>query len=391
METKKAVIFGAGNIGRGFLGDLLGRSGYAIHFVDVDAEKVAALNRERRYKVTAVSSAGKREYLVDNVAASLFQDEDHLASAITDADLILTAVGKNALPYVAQTLPRLLLHRLDKRPRDECATIVIACENIQDNTSYLRMMMSEKLPAEDWKEIERIISFPNCVVDRIVPNLKNDSEDHLAVTVEDYFQFVVDRTSLHGPFPNIVGITVSGNLNSTLEQKLFTLNMAHAIVAYFGYMSGYTKIHEAVQDASIKQLMLGALDEVSLLITQRNHTISILEQQAYADKITKRFENPSLQDEITRVARDPKRKLGSSDRLVGPARGLCELGRTPAYLSTGIAAAFHYDYDYDPEAKEITTAIQQLGIDKVMDTISGLATNQDLARLVKSSYFFREL
>ncbi|MEK7584153.1 MAG: hypothetical protein AAB490_02830, partial [Patescibacteria group bacterium] len=215
-----------------------------------------------------------------------------IARAVVEADIILTAVGKEALPLVAPILSRGLLQRIKERPREETHVVVIACENVNENTSYLRRLVESDLDPQDRWRLNRAISFPNCVVDRIVPNISDPraTPHPLAVTVEEYFQFVIDRTVLHAPFPAIAGIELSDDLGSILEQKLFTLNMAHAIAGYYGYLKGCQFIHEAVADPEIALLLNGALDEVGATITERHPTIPVHAQRAYAEKVVHRFQ-----------------------------------------------------------------------------------------------------
>jgi len=387
MKTKEALVFGAGNIGRGFLGDLLNQSEYHINFVDVDNNKVNLINQERNYTLITVSSDKKNERKINSVNAIYFQDSDKIKTAVIDADIILTAVGKNALEYVAKPLAEGLLKRLKQRPNDELHTIVLACENVQDNTAYLKEKISKYLTGEETDLIENNISFPNCVVDRIVPNTTFEG---LNVIVEEYFQFVIDANVLKDTFPDIKGIILSSNLNSILEQKLFTLNMAHALTAYYGYLKKFNFIHEAVSDNNIRQLLNGSLEEVSSVILERNSSITAQEQIEYSNKIVKRFENPYLKDEITRVARDPKRKLSKDDRLIKPARLSYEKDKLPVYLATGIAAALHYDYTKDSQAVEIVNSIKERGLEIVLKEITGLGSNK-LLDTVKSNYLFRSL
>ena len=94
---KKAVHFGAGNIGRGFLGQLYSQSGWHTVFVDVDQALVAALNARHAYQIDIL---GPRSYKIDvaNVSAVDGRDLDAVAREIADADFLGTSVGVNVLP-----------------------------------------------------------------------------------------------------------------------------------------------------------------------------------------------------------------------------------------------------------------------------------------------------
>ncbi len=386
------LIFGAGNIGRGFLGLLLAKAGYTVTFVDVDQVKVAALNTQREYPVYVVSEGGIAAEVARGVQALQARDTTAIVEAVVNADIVLTAVGKDALAYLAPSLAQGLQERIRRRPRSEAHVIVVACENVQDNTAFLREMVLKQVPVENRIRIDSAISFPNCVVDRIVPNtVPSRDQNPIAVAVEDYFQLAVDGKALKAPFPNIAGVEVSDNLDATLEQKLCTLNMAHAIVGYYGYLKGYQFVHEAVVDTEIGDLLHGALDEVGVTIASRHQSIGLDAQKSYATKVVKRFRNPFLRDEIVRVARQPQRKLGADDRLVKPAVLTWAQGRIPAFLASGITAALHYDYDGDEQAKSLVGQIRERGIERVLHEVSGLSPESEVARLVKSDFLLRAL
>ena len=338
---KKAVVFGAGNIGRGFLGERLYESGFTVTFIDTDEKKINLINQRREYPVIVVSNDGIREKVVRDVSAIVFSDNDTMVRALVEAEVILTAVGKNALTPVATILAKGLMERIKRRPNSDIHIVVVACENVNDNTEYLRTLLSKCLSEEDMEKVNNSISFPKCVVDRIVPNTlpSGANQDALSVAVEEYFQLVVDETALKAPMPKIDGVEFSSDLSAILEQKLFTLNMAHAIVGYYGYLRKYSFIHEAIADENVFQLLAGALKEVESTITMRHSSINRKCQQLYAEKVISRFQNPYLKDEIVRVARQSKRKLGREDRLIKPALMTLEQGQTPVYLSTGITAA----------------------------------------------------
>lgn len=387
----KGVIFGAGNIGRGFLGLLLAQAGYSVTFVDVDEARVERLNTEQQYPVLVVSEHGVREERVENVAALHTHDVARLTKAVCEADTIFTAVGKQALRNVAQLLAHGLAQRVALK-KEALHVVVIACENVQDNTDYLKYLIMQHLSLYDQERLADMISFPNCVVDRIVPNtLPNEAAGRpLAVAVEEYYQLALDGRALKYPFA-LPGIQISGNLSATLEQKLCTLNMAHAITAYFGYIKRYRFIHEAVDDADIKSLLRGAISEVGTTLVARHASITSTAQQDYAEKVLSRFRNPYLLDEVTRVARDPIRKLGPDDRLIRPARFALAENRFPAYLTSGIAATLHYAHPHDTEAQKLRAAICEYGPAEVLRQISGVEKDSELAQLVTSQYLLRSL
>lgn len=385
----EVLQIGAGRIGKGLNGAVLSEAGAHITFADSYSPAVDLINQYREYPVITVSSEGSNTKLVKDVLAVHILDKDKFTKAVEEADLILTAVGSAVLPEVAPILAKALLQRLQARPKDKLHAVVIACENITDNTTLLKNHLMSNLSEDQQRELNEIISFPNCVVDRIVPTA-NLSDNPLAVVVEDYYQWAIDGRALKEPL-DIPGIIVSDNLDAILEQKLFTLNMPHALVAYFGFRKGYQFIHQAILDSTIKSLVDGAILEVEEVVVARNHSIDREAQKQYAAKILKRFANPYLQDETTRVGRDPIRKLAPADRLVKPAVLALELGEVPAHLATGITGALTYDNPEDPQSNQLKSALQDKGVIGVIQEISGLSASNPLTRLVKAGFEFDNL
>lgn len=387
----KAVIFGAGNIGRGFLGLLLSRSGHSVTFVDVNEEQVALINRDRAYPVYVVGSTGTEEQVVMDARAVSANDSERLTRELVEVDLILTAVGKKALVSVGKVLGKGLIARLKARPREEVHVIVVACENVHDNTGFLLTQILESVEPAQRDAIVGSISFPNCMVDRIVPNLRDPVSSPLAVWVEDYCRLAIDKAALRGPFPEVAGVELVDNLPALLEQKLYTLNMAHAVVGYLGWLAGYEFVHDAVVDYGVRELLSGCFDEVSRLLCFRHASIIPAEQRAFAESVIRRFSNTRLRDALTRVTSDPRRKLGPSDRLVSPAVLLASDGYNPSYLTAGVAATFSYRNDADREACEIEGSITERGIAPTIESVCGLDSDSQLSRAIASHYLLRSL
>lgn len=382
----KAVHFGAGNIGRGFIGLALARSDYEVIFVDVNEELVRMINALRSYPVIVASVDEESVQWVDNIRALSLRDIQAVSDAVACADIVTTSVGKSALPACAPVISA----GLARRVHAILPVMVIACENVLGNSAYLREWIVADA-GKRWSFYADAAVFPDCMVDRIVPIAPaRIKELHpLAVLVEEYADWVIDGTSLSHRVP-IVGARYTDSLEAVLAQKLFTLNMAHAIVGYYGYLAGYAYIHEAMRNEDIRALLMGALHEGGAALAALYGIESTL-QAMYAARIIARLENPVLYDEVRRVAREPKRKLGPSDRLIRPALAAVERGVVPAHLATGIAAALAYDVAEDREARELATLVKTSGIKYALGAVSGVPEDHMLAELVHSVAHFRSL
>ncbi|GAB7387490.1 mannitol-1-phosphate 5-dehydrogenase [Bacillaceae bacterium] len=371
-----AVHFGAGNIGRGFIGALLAQSGYDVCFVDVNAALVDALNEKRSYRIILADET-KQEWEIGKVRAIDSQaDREKVVEAIAGADLVTTAVGANVLPLIAD----LIADGLRKRSRErEKALNIIACENRIGASSFLREKVFASLTETEKAFFERQFGFPDAAVDRIVPNQSHD--DPLTVTVEPFYEWIVNQTQVKGEKPLVRGVTYVDDLTPYIERKLFTVNTGHAIAAYLGYCRGHRTIHQALVDPFIRESVEKALNETGALLIAKFGFASA-EHDAYIEKIIARFQNPYISDDVTRVARSPIRKLGANDRLVGPARQLLARRMKPEYLALGIAAALHYDDAGDEEAVRLQETIARSGIEGALCRYAGLSREDELVKLV---------
>lgn len=375
----KAVHFGAGNIGRGFIGLLLSESGYNVFFVTRNPQKIALLQRHRHYRVT-LAKAGATPITVRNVTAASIEDRADVARAVSEADLVTTAVGVVALKSIAGSIARGVRERLRTNPRP---LNIIACENAIGASTQLKRRVYAHLP-DDLKPLaDRYIAFPNTVVDRIVPAQTHD--DILAVTVEPFAEWVIDRTAIVGDPPPIRGAQYVESLAPYIERKLYTLNTGHAAAAYHGYLAGVGTIHEVMAHPRLRAKVEAVLEETGALLTARHHFPDAV-HRAYVQKTLARFANERLRDRVTRVARNPIRKLSRDDRLVGPALKAQALGIPTPHLIAVIAAALLFDDPDDRDAAELQARIARDGIEAAITEVAGVPPANPLHGQIAGAY-----
>jgi mannitol-1-phosphate 5-dehydrogenase len=382
MSKPMAIQFGAGNIGRGFIGVLLTQSGYGLIFVDVVEPLVEAINRQGQYTIEQIQTGERVALTIEDVRAINGRNETEVAEAISQASLITTAVGPNVLRIIASVIAKGLQQRAALNITTPLN--IIACENLIDNSKILQEYVISHLPAEVQPFVEEHVGFPRCVIDQVVTNPSEAEREvnPLLVIAEGEGQWVVDRFGFVGDLPSIKGMKFTDNLDAYVEQKIFTLNTAHAVTGYLGYLKGYEFIHEAVQDADIRPVVLGTMAEINAILVKR-HQLDPAEQDQYAANILKRFENTALPDPVIRVGREPLRKLSPNDRLIKPALLAVEAGLTPAHLASGIAAALLYDNPDDPEAATLSHSLQEKGLEAVLGEVSQVPSDSPLIGLVK--------
>ncbi len=376
-----AVHFGAGNIGRGFIGYLLYQSGFKTCFIDVNDELVNLLNDKRQYIVQFANDLHE-QFLVKDVQGINSSIQPALViEAIVNAEIVSTAVGPNILPHIAKLLAQGLKKRLKQ---SKPSLTIIACENMIGGSSYLKECVYKELTEDEIAQFNIHYRFPNAAVDCIVPNQSN--EDQLAVIVEPFYEWIVERTEMDSSPPPIKAITYVKNLEPYIERKLFTVNTGHAIAAYGGYLEGILPIHEAVSNENVKKLIVNVLQETSKYLVAK-HGFNEQAHKEYVDKIISRFHNPFIPDVTTRVGRSPIRKLMANDRLVSPATKYVELfGEVPNHLAMGIAFALKYDYLEDVEAKQLQETIQLEGIQYAIEKFTTIRPGTGLFKAVYNHY-----
>lgn len=376
---KKAIHFGAGNIGRGFIGLLLSKSGYEVTFVDVNAEVVNDINELGKYNIQIVGDQPQIIQVENVKAINSATNLDDLIDAIVDVDIITTAIGPNILKFIAPNIAKGLTKRLQT---NETPLNVIACENMVGGSTVLKNFVYAALDDETKAKADKCIGFPDAAVDRIVPLQKNDEK--LLVKVEPYAEWDVDATMVVGPQPEIEGCSFVDNLSAYIQRKLFTVNTGHASIAYLAYQKGIADIGTAMKDEEVVAGARAVWAETSSMLIEKYGFDKDVHQK-YVETTESRFKNPHLSDEVTRVARGPKRKLSAGDRLVSPATQLMEQGKTPVALPKIMAAAFKFDFAGDPEAVEIQDYIKANGIDAAITQYTGLAADNPLFKAIKDN------
>lgn len=379
---KNAVHFGAGNIGRGFIGLLLSKSGYHVTFIDIIDELVDDINALKKYHVQITGKPEK--ILVENVSA-IDSDRNDVAvdavvEAIVDADIITTAIGPNALKFIAENIAQGLKKRLEKNKNP---LNIIACENMFGSSTALKNFVYAKLSDDIKSELDKFVGFPDAAVDRIVPN--QIGGEKLLVTVEEFAEWDIDAAQVVGDLSDIQGLNVVKNLNAYIDRKIFTINTGHAAIAYLAYQKGIKDISSAMKDAEILETARDVWAETSALLIDK-YKFAPAAHRRYVQTAENRFANPNLSDEVFRVARSPKRKLSASDRIISPASQLLERGILPVALAKVAAAAFKFDCAEDNDAVEIQNFIKENGIDAAISKYTGLNSDCELFAMIKENF-----
>lgn len=367
----KDVHFGAGNIGRGFIGEILFQNGFDITFVDINATLIEALKERGRYEIELADEAKERITVTGVTGLNNQTEPEAVVEAIAEADLVTTAIGPNVLPFIAELIAKgLQLRRLNQV---STAIDVIACENMIGGSDFLKEKVLAYLSQEDLAYVEEFVGFPNAAVDRIVPIQAH--EDPLFVSVEPFSEWIIDASQSKASAIRLEGVEYVQDLEPYIERKLFSVNTGHATVAYNGSYKGLATIDESMRDPEVLAVLKAVLNETGALLEakwQFDHEA----HQAYIEKIISRFENPYISDLNTRVARTPIRKLGYDERFIRPLREANERGLNYQALLATVARLFKYDEKTDEQSVELQALLAEKPLDVVIQQVTGL---EDLA------------
>ncbi|MFV9424763.1 mannitol-1-phosphate 5-dehydrogenase [Microbacterium sp. S1037] len=371
----KAVHFGAGNIGRGFVGLLLHEGGYDLVFSDVSAALVSAINDASSYTVHEVGEGGVDKEVTNFRAIDSSVDAEALVDEIATADVVTTAVGPTILKFVAPHI----VAGLALRDPALAPLQVMACENAIGATDQLREHMVE-LAGESWDALASRAVFANTAVDRIVPAQAQGGVD---VTVEPFYEWAIERPPFGDTPPHIPGAHFVDDLEPYIERKLFTVNTGHATTAYFGAQAGIDRISDALADPTIAAKVEAALEETSALLVEK-HELDADVQGEYRATILRRFRNAALPDTVWRVGRQPLRKLSRHERFVGPAAEAVERGLPVDALVAAMAAALEFQDAEDVQAVDLQRMLRDLEAEAFTSEVTGLEPSHPLfARVVE--------
>ena len=344
---KKAVMYGAGSIGRGFIGALFSEIGYEVVFIDVNDSVIELINKEKTYP-QIIMNKEQPVHWIKNIRAIDGKDPEAVSNEIATADIMATALGAAVLEKVAPVIAQGLLKRWNKNPSNTLDILI--CENLMDADILLKKYLLSALPEEKHDLFQQTVGLVETSIGRMVPPadpaLISENDHPLAVRVEPYDFLPVDKAAFKGAIPEYSKIVPYKPFHYYLERKLYIHNMAHVTTAFLGKLLNKTYIHEAARDIYIQQIVRGCMMESSVMLSQK-YDIPFRYMNAHINDLLQRFKNPYLRDTVSRVARDPVRKLQPSDRLIGAARACESENIAPVYLSFAIALALSFMSDTD--------------------------------------------
>ncbi|HUT74925.1 MAG TPA: mannitol-1-phosphate 5-dehydrogenase [Armatimonadota bacterium] len=372
----KLVQFGAGNIGRAFVGQLFAQAGWEVVFADIDEALVAALNRARSY-IVEIRDEPPGRITVRNVRAVNGGDRAAVAAELATADAAATAVGAHALNSIYPLIAAGLVRRRELRggPLD-----ILICENLHDAANIFRAGLAQHLPADF--DLAAEVGLIETSIGKMVPLVAEEERrrDPLTVHAEAFNTLIVDGRAFKRPVPAVPGLDAKDHMAAYVHRKLFIHNLGHVAAAYLGFVAHPERslLWQALADSRVLDIARGAMWESGrALIAAYPAEFDRAGQGEHIEDLLRRFRNRRLGDTVYRVGRDLYRKLGPGDRVVGALRLQMRHDVPPQATATALAAGLLFSAVDEsgrrlPEDERFAAAVQQLGPGAVLTDVCGL-------------------
>ena len=320
INSKKIVIFGAGKIGRSFIGQLFGCAGYRVVFVDVDILLVDRLNQRGSYPVI-FKGEQEHEIIVPNVSAISAFEVEKVTEAVASAGIISVNVGKNALAKVVPVIAGGLKIRYKQFP-DSPLDIILA-ENMRNAAQFVREALQHCLPGTF--PLDKLVGLIETSIGKMVPimPLAESEKDPLMVFAEPYNSLILDRKGFRAPIPEVAGLSPKADIKAWVDRKAFIHNLGHATAAYYGHYlhPEIVYLYELLDHPEIFAFTRAVmLQSAATLVECHPNDFTINDLTRHTDNLIARFRNKALKDTVFRVGQDLTRKLAEGDRFMGAIR-----------------------------------------------------------------------
>lgn len=342
-DQNKIVVFGAGKIGRSFIGQLFSRSGYEVVFVDINKELIELLNKKNHYKVIIKDNDGNEVLNIDHVRGIDLDHADQVIDELASASVAALSVGQQGLSRTIPVIARALVLR--KELSGNAPIDFIIAENMRNSDQFLYDELKHYLPGD--YPFDDLVGLVETSIGKMVPIMskKDMEEDPLQVFAEPYNTLIVAKSGFKNPVPEVQNLEAKANIKAWVDRKLFIHNLGHATAAYLGY-SKYPDavyIYEVLDDPEIldatRQTMWQAAD-ILMALYPGEFTPSGLEE--HLNDLLNRFRNKALGDTVFRVGCDLYRKLSPEDRLVAPIKAAISLKKPYKLIYNALCAAIYF-------------------------------------------------
>ncbi|SLM61849.1 MULTISPECIES: mannitol dehydrogenase family protein [Dickeya] len=267
-----------------------------------------------------------------------------------------------AHPRQPASVPGLLAEALRlRRERGIAPFSVLSCDNVPENGKVTRQVVIDAARLQDASLAQWItehVTFPNTMVDRIVPAATPETLTQIAqatgvadpcgIACEPFIQWVVEDNFVAGrPAWELAGAQLVEDVLPFEEMKLRMLNGSHSFLAYLGYLAGYEHINNCMDDAHYRRAVR------QLMLQEQAPTLQVsgIDLTAYAEQLLERFSNPALKHRTWQIAMDGSQKL--PQRMLASLRWHLAQGSAHRALTLGIAGWMRYVGGIDDAGQNI--------------------------------------
>ena len=307
-------------------------------------------------------------YNISRQTGEFMLDNAQVAHDLANPANPLTAFG-----YVAEGLRR-------RKASGAGPITILSCDNLQHNGNTARRAFMSFVEAQDqelaaW--MEKNVTFPNSMVDRITPatrpedverlNKENGTDDKAPVYCEDFIQWVVEDNFAAGrPAWETVGAQMTDDVTAFENMKLSLLNASHTLLSYPSFLYGYRKVDAAMHDERIAKFVRQFMDiDITPYVPAPKDT----DLELYKQTLCERFGNRTVSDQVARLCFDGASKfpvyvMPNLEKMIGDDKELIRV----AYL---FAAYRHYlKYHTDDNGEQFEVADPWLTVDdhKLIDS-----------------------
>lgn len=342
------VIIGAGAIGRGFLPWLIPQDEYELIYVDSNPTLIQTLQQQKYFHTYKVSNDTLLQKKVFPKSA-LLPEQFNLSDYPNCAAVFINVGPRNCIKAA-----QLISHTTS--PVIFCENEMACVTRVKNNTTIKNCFFG----------------IPDVITSNSAP-MSLRAHDALSIITEEGVLFLDEGakiTKIDAVFCNHI------ELEKQWIAKLYLHNTPHCVAAYLGALAHFTYLHETMEVSALETIIKGAMNEMLQALKLR-WAISHDFLDWYAEKELKRFKCRLLHDPISRVAREPARKLALDGRLVGAAQLCLSHGFVPENILIGIACALLFSNNQDPD-QHLPFLRKHLDISSFLAYILGLRKGEAL-------------
>lgn len=374
---KLCLAIGAGAIGKSVCGYVFSSLGYDVVYSDVFEKVVNDINLRGGYDIH-VAQTGKETYIheVRGVRAVLASD-DRMEQLTMQADVLCTSVGANGIRAISETLAK----RIAKRAKTASTPLHIF---FFENDSACEALIKEAITTACGKIPEWLTLVPASIERMTKPLAVGDKIDVLS---EQFIPVIVEKARIIGTGledqPDY--FMAVDNLPKYYYRKLYTNNLGHAVLGYYGLKKGAKTSVEAMTYGEITELLTRVLEESGEMLC-REYGFTGDEMDKHIEALMIRYKNEELADDLIRLARQPIRKIGAKERICGTIHHCQSCGVSCDAVAETLLLALKYDCEADETAKELAELIAEKGIDNILTDVCGFSKESCIFKSIKEKF-----